>query len=126
MYCVIYVVSYVCPVPTVLCSTRQVLCALVNLSNASARTRGALARCDDLLQCLASVLRSSDSASTLMAGCSVVRNLTDSSISEHVHRQNCLDKFGVRIAIQKLEKINHPRLQAIIKDALENFTSHTV
>ena len=30
---------------------------------------------------------------------------------EHIHRQNCLGEYGVKVAVQKLEKIDNSRLQ---------------
>ena len=31
--------------------------------------------------------------------------------TEHIHRQNCLEDYGVKVAVQKLEKIDNSRLQ---------------
>ncbi len=33
------------------------------------------------------------------------------SVSDCVHRQNCLEEYGIKMLLQKLEKINHHQLQ---------------
>ena len=31
--------------------------------------------------------------------------------SDYIHRQNCLDEYGIKLAVQKLEKIDNSSLQ---------------
>lgn len=39
------------------------------------------------------------------------------SVSDCVHRQNCLEEYGIKVLLQKLEKTNHHQLQQQWVDA---------
>ncbi|XP_064388728.1 armadillo repeat-containing protein 8-like isoform X2 [Halichondria panicea] len=102
----------------------QVLCVLVNVCNLSVKGRDLLTGSEDIMRCISGLLHHNESNSVLLAACRVVKNLANSTLPDHVHRQNCLEEYGVKIALQKLERSD--KLQTQVKEVLEHFMSHSL
>ncbi|XP_065887397.1 armadillo repeat-containing protein 8-like isoform X2 [Dysidea avara] len=101
---------------------QQILMLVNNLSDGTCETKDIIIESELLMQKLAELLQHPQTSIQLLVACvQIVKHLTRGDCHGCVHRQNCLEEEGIRIWLQKLQKIDHTVLQNLLRSTLDQF-----